>query len=168
VEKVYEKPLTIYEQQRDCTESWIACELKLCVIWTYFHLYVNIEIGVFSWGFPQSILLCSCVIGFSFSVICVLFDLVHSQLSFCKFVVEVDLVFWFSILHNLFIYKGKFYMVSEKRWSNRRIVYKEGRGFKFQVPDYRIWILITSQISPMEFNGLILEYALDGSSNYIA
>ena len=48
MEKVYEKPLTIYEQQRDCTEGWIACELKLCVIWTYFHLYVNIEIGVFS------------------------------------------------------------------------------------------------------------------------
>jgi len=28
------------------TESWIACELNLCVIQKYFHLYDNIEIGV--------------------------------------------------------------------------------------------------------------------------
>lgn len=39
---------------------------------------------------------------------------------------------------------------------------------KFEVPDYRIQILITSQISPMAFNSLRLEYALDGNSNYIA
>ena len=39
---------------------------------------------------------------------------------------------------------------------------------KFEVPDYRIQILIRSQISPMVFNGLRLEYALDGSSNYIS
>jgi len=39
---------------------------------------------------------------------------------------------------------------------------------KFEVPDYRNQIIITSQISPMAFNGLRLEYALDGSSNYIA
>ena len=39
---------------------------------------------------------------------------------------------------------------------------------KLEIPDYRIRILITSQISPMAFNGLRLEYALDGSSNYIA
>ena len=38
---------------------------------------------------------------------------------------------------------------------------------KVEVPDYRIQILITSQISPMAFNGLRLEYAMDGSSNYI-
>lgn len=70
---------------RDCTESWIACELKLCVIMRYFHLYDNTEIEVFSWGFPQSILLCSCVIDFSFSIICVLFDLAQNWLSFHKF-----------------------------------------------------------------------------------
>ena len=39
---------------------------------------------------------------------------------------------------------------------------------KFAVPEYRDRILITSQISPMAFNGLRLEYALDGNSNYIA
>ena len=39
---------------------------------------------------------------------------------------------------------------------------------KVEVPDYRIRILITSQISPMSFNGFRLEYALDGSLNYIA
>ena len=39
---------------------------------------------------------------------------------------------------------------------------------KFEVIDYRNRIFITSQISPMVFNGLRLEYALDGSSNYIA
>ena len=39
---------------------------------------------------------------------------------------------------------------------------------KFEVLDYRNQILITSQISPMAFNGLRLEYALDGNSNYIA
>ena len=47
-EKVCEKPLTVYEQQRDCTESRIACELMLRVIRTYFHLYDNTEIGVFN------------------------------------------------------------------------------------------------------------------------
>ena len=51
---------------------------------------------------------------FSSSVICVLFDLAHIQLSFCKFVVEVDLVFFFSILHNLLIYSGNFYTKTEK------------------------------------------------------
>jgi len=49
------------------------------------------------------------VIDFSFSVICVLFDLSHNRLSFNKFVVEVDLVFFFSILPNLLIYSGKLY-----------------------------------------------------------
>ena len=39
---------------------------------------------------------------------------------------------------------------------------------KFEVADYRIRILITSLISPMAFNSLRLEYALNGSSNYIA
>ena len=47
------------------------------------------------------------MIDFSFSVKCVLFDLAHIKLSFRKFVVEVDLVFCFSILHNLLIYSGK-------------------------------------------------------------
>ena len=125
---------------------------------TYFHLYDIIEVEVFSWGFPQSILLCSCMIDFSFSIICVLFDLYQNRLSFHKFVVEVDLVFCFSILHNLLIYSGKFYMVSEQRWSKRRTIYKEGRSSEFQVPDYRIRILITSRISPMAFNGLRFEY----------
>ena len=59
----------------DCRESRIAWELILFVTWTYFHLYDNTEIRVFSWGFPQSILLCSCVIDFSFSIICVPIDL---------------------------------------------------------------------------------------------
>ena len=39
---------------------------------------------------------------------------------------------------------------------------------KFEVLDYRNRILITSQISPMAFNGLRLEYALEGNLNYIA
>ena len=39
---------------------------------------------------------------------------------------------------------------------------------KIEVLDYRNQILITSQISPMAFNNLRLEYALDGSLNYIA
>ena len=39
---------------------------------------------------------------------------------------------------------------------------------KFEVPDYRNQILITFQILLMAFNGLRLEYALDGISNYIA
>ena len=137
---------SLWAALRDCTERWIACELKLCVIQRYFHLYDNTEIGVFSWGFPQSILLCSCVIVSSSSVICVLFDLAQNRLSFRKFVVEANLVFFFSILHNLLIYSGKFYMVSEKRWSNWITIYKEGRSSKFQVLDYRICILITSQI----------------------
>ena len=47
-------------------------------------------------------------------------------------------------------------------------VYKEGRSSKFEVLDYRNQILITSKVSPMAFNGLRLEYALDGSLNYIA
>ena len=42
------------------------------------------------------------------------------------------------------------------------------RSLKFEVPDYRNQILITSQISPMAFNGLRHKYALNGSSNYIA
>ncbi len=44
-EKFCEKPLTIYEKQRDCTKSWIASELRLCVIQTYFHLYDNTKMG---------------------------------------------------------------------------------------------------------------------------
>ena len=40
--------------------------------------------------------------------------------------------------------------------------------FEVEVLDYRNRILITSQISPMAFNGLRLEYSLDGSSNYRA
>ena len=47
-------------------------------------------------------------------------------------------------------------------------MFKEGRSSKFEVPDYRNRILITSQILPMAFNGLRFKYALDGSSNYIA
>ena len=31
-EKVCERPLTIYEQQRDYIESWLASKLRLCVI----------------------------------------------------------------------------------------------------------------------------------------
>lgn len=50
------------------------------------------------------------MIDFSFSFICVLFDLSHIRLSFRKFVVEVDLVFCFSIFHNLLIYNENFCM----------------------------------------------------------
>ena len=50
-------------------------ELKLCIILRYFHLYDNIYSRVFSWGFPQSILMCFMYDWFFFSIICVLFDL---------------------------------------------------------------------------------------------
>ena len=56
------------------------------------------------------VFMCDC---FSSYVICVLFDIAQNQLSFCKFFVEVDFVFFFSIFHNLLIYSGNFYMVSE-------------------------------------------------------
>jgi len=55
-------------------------------------------------AFPRVYFCVSCVIAFSFSIICVLFDPSHNRLSFRRFVVEVDLVFCFSILHNLLIY----------------------------------------------------------------
>jgi len=70
---------------RDCTESWIAWELKLCVILRYFHLYDNTDSRVFSWGFPLSILLCFMCDWIFFFVICVMFDLAQNQLSFHKF-----------------------------------------------------------------------------------
>ena len=55
----------------------------------------------------------------SSSVICVLFDLAQNRLSFRKFVVEVDLVFCFSILHNLLIYSGNFYNMLSLYIGNR-------------------------------------------------
>ena len=45
---------------------------------------------------------------------------------------------------------------------------QEGRSLKFEVLDCRNRILMTCQNSPMAFNGLRLEYAVDGSSNYVA
>jgi len=55
--------------------------------------------------------MCSCVIDFSFSVICVLFDLAHNRLSFWSFFVEEDQVFFFSILHYQVIYSENFYIL---------------------------------------------------------
>jgi len=50
---------------RDCTESWIACELKLYVILRYFHLY-DIQIaGFLAEAFPRVFFCVSCVIEFS-------------------------------------------------------------------------------------------------------
>ena len=57
-EKVCEKPLTIYEQQRDCAESQIASELRLCVVRACFHLYDNTEMGFQASVFPWLYLLC--------------------------------------------------------------------------------------------------------------
>ena len=51
------------------------------------------------------------VIDFSFLVICVLIYLTQFNQAFAKFVVEVDLIFCFSIFHNLLIYSGNFYIV---------------------------------------------------------
>jgi len=52
------------------------------------------------------------VIDFSSSIICVLFDLDQNRLSFRKFVVEVDQVFFFSILHYPEIYSENYYTLS--------------------------------------------------------
>ena len=62
---------SLWAMLRDCTENWIAFELRLCVIHTYFHLYDNTEIRDFRWGFPQSILLCfMCDFFLIFSYMC--------------------------------------------------------------------------------------------------
>ena len=52
----------------------------------------------------------SCVIDFSFLVICVLLILLNS-IKLPQSVVEVDLVLFFSILYNLLIYSGNFYTI---------------------------------------------------------
>jgi len=86
---------------------------------TIFHLYHNTQIGVLGRGFPQVISSVLCVIDFSFSVICVLLILLNS-VKLLQSVVEVDLVLCFSILHNLLIYSGNFYMVSEPSLLEKR------------------------------------------------
>ena len=88
----------LWEAVGDCTEHWIAWELKLCVILRYFHLYDNTDSGVFSWGFPQSILLCfMCMISSSLLYVfwLILLKLIKLPQSL---IVEVDQVFCFSYI----------------------------------------------------------------------